>query len=47
MPMIGIVYDRDSGALFYDRNGDQAGGLMKLAVVEGHPDLTRNDFFVV
>ncbi len=42
-----IVYDRSTGALFYDGNGAAAGGASQFATVSGHPTLTNTDFKVV
>jgi serralysin len=42
-----IIYDTDSGYLYYDSNGDKAGGSVLFAMLDPHLALTRADFFVV
>ena len=42
-----IVYDQDRGALFYDKNGDKAGGSVKFATVTPGLDLDHTDFLVI
>ncbi|WP_202329077.1 M10 family metallopeptidase C-terminal domain-containing protein [Mesorhizobium sp. L-8-3] len=42
-----IIYDIDSGALFYDANGSAAGGAILFARVGTHLALTHADFFVI
>ncbi len=42
-----IVYDSDSGALYYDADGNGAGVAVKFAVLTGHPAITAADFYVV
>jgi Ca2+-binding RTX toxin-like protein len=42
-----IVYNRATGALLYDSNGDAAGGTTLLAVLSNKPLLTAHDFFVI
>jgi serralysin len=41
-----LIYD-SSGHLFYDSNGNAAGGLVQFATVSGHPVLGAADFVVV
>ncbi len=42
-----LIYDRSAGALWFDSNGNQAGGLNYLASVLGAPTLTAADFVVI
>lgn len=42
-----IVYDIDSGALFYDANGSAAGGAVQFASIGAHLALTYADFAVI
>ena len=42
-----IVYNKASGALFYDSNGSLAGGVMAVAVLANKPVLTASDFLVI
>lgn len=42
-----ILYETDTGNLFYDSNGDAAGGRMQFAVLDPGLALTNADFFVV
>jgi Ca2+-binding RTX toxin-like protein len=42
-----IVYDSDSGALFYDADGNGAGAAVQFATLTGHPAITAADFYVV
>jgi Ca2+-binding RTX toxin-like protein len=42
-----IVYNKASGVLFYDVNGNAAGGAIAFAVLTNHPTLTAADFFVI
>jgi serralysin len=44
-----IVYETDTGKLFYDADGNKAGGAVgiQFAVLTGHPTLTHADFVVV
>ena len=42
-----IIYDADSGALFYDKNGAQAGGMVKFATLAADLDVTQRDFLVI
>jgi serralysin len=41
-----IVYNTTTGELFYDSNGNLAGGVVKFAVLTGAPTLTSSDFLV-
>jgi serralysin len=36
-----------TGALFYDANGNAAGGAIQLATLVGKPTLTAADFVVI
>jgi subtilisin-like proprotein convertase family protein len=42
-----VIYNRSSGALSYDSNGNLAGGITLLAVLTTKPVLTAADFFVI
>lgn len=42
-----IVYETDTGKLFYDANGSAAGGSVHFATLAAHPALTAADFLVV
>ncbi len=43
-----ILYDHNTGELFYDSNGSAAGGRVEFAVLDNKPaHLTHADFFVV
>lgn len=40
-----VIYDTDSGALFYDTDGNGAGVAVKFAVLIGHPTLMATDIW--
>lgn len=42
-----VVYNRASGALYYDSNGNAAGGATLLATLTNKPALAANDFMVI
>jgi len=42
-----IIYDKVTGALFYDSNGNVAGGVTELATLTNRPTLLADDFFVI
>jgi Ca2+-binding RTX toxin-like protein len=42
-----IIYNKATGALFYDSNGDHAGGVTQLATLTNKPALQANDFLVI
>ncbi|RWI29560.1 family 16 glycosylhydrolase [Mesorhizobium sp.] len=42
-----IVYDNVTGELFYDSNGNVAGGVTQLATLTNRPTLLADDFFVI
>jgi Ca2+-binding RTX toxin-like protein len=42
-----IVYNKTTGALFYDANGNAAGGVTLLATLVNKPNLTAVDFAVI
>ena len=42
-----IIYETDTGKLFYDSNGSAAGGATQFALVSTGLELTREDFFIV
>jgi beta-glucanase (GH16 family) len=42
-----IIYNKPTGALFYDSNGVAAGGVVQLATLTNRPALQANDFVVI
>lgn len=42
-----IIYETDTGKLFYDSNGSAAGGAVQFAVLEKDLALTAADFFIL
>ncbi|WP_020654612.1 calcium-binding protein [Massilia niastensis] len=42
-----IVYDTDSGALYYDADGNGAGLAVQFATLTGNPAISAADFFIV
>ncbi|WP_442579083.1 M10 family metallopeptidase C-terminal domain-containing protein [Mesorhizobium sp. ASY16-5R] len=42
-----IIYDTDTGRLFYDANGSAAGGSIHFATLTGHPTITAADFLII
>ncbi|WP_083531353.1 calcium-binding protein, partial [Pararhizobium antarcticum] len=42
-----LVYERDTGELYYDANGDVSGGSVLIARLDPKLALTHNDFFVM
>jgi Ca2+-binding RTX toxin-like protein len=42
-----IIYESDTGKLFYDSNGSTAGGATQFAKLDAHLALTANDFSIV
>ncbi|MEY9324248.1 Ca2+-binding RTX toxin-like protein [Sinorhizobium fredii] len=42
-----IIYESDTGKLFYDSNGNAAGGSVHFATVSTNLGITAADFFVV
>jgi Ca2+-binding RTX toxin-like protein len=42
-----IVYNQATGALFYDANGNGAGGAVQFATISNRPTLTNADFLVI
>jgi Ca2+-binding RTX toxin-like protein len=42
-----IIYNKATGALFYDSNGIAAGGAIQLATLTNKPALLANDFVVI
>ncbi|MEZ5900732.1 MAG: CHRD domain-containing protein [Hyphomicrobiaceae bacterium] len=42
-----IIYNRTTGELTYDANGNAAGGAVVFAVINNKANLTANDFFVI
>jgi Ca2+-binding RTX toxin-like protein len=42
-----IVYNRATGRLYYDVNGDHSGGVTCIAIFANKPDLTASDFSII
>lgn len=42
-----VIYDTDSGKLFYDKNGSAQGGLVLVAQLDTNPALGAGDFLVI
>ena len=42
-----IVYETDTGKLFYDSNGNAAGGAVQFGLLTSGLALTNADFFVI
>ena len=42
-----IVYNSDTGALFYDSDGNAAGSSVQIATLETGLALTNNDFLII
>ncbi|SEN90946.1 hypothetical protein SAMN04488103_10951 [Gemmobacter aquatilis] len=42
-----LIYQARTGKLFYDANGDGAGGMTLIAILDGAPDLSASDFLMV
>jgi serralysin len=42
-----IIYETDTGKLFYDSNGNAAGGSVYFATISKNLALTAADFFIV
>ncbi|MCB1487809.1 MAG: hypothetical protein KDJ88_10175 [Bauldia sp.] len=42
-----VIYDKNTGDLFHDRNGSKHGGMHKIADLDEGLHLTASDFFVV
>lgn len=42
----GIIYDKNSGDLFYDKNGSTSGGWTKIAFLPSGLALTNTDFLI-
>jgi Ca2+-binding RTX toxin-like protein len=42
-----IIYNSESGALYYDANGDAAGSSVQFATLAAHLALTASDFLIV
>jgi len=47
MPTTTSSTNHATGALFYDSNGNAAGGVTQLATLTNHPVLAANDFVVI
>ncbi len=41
-----FIYNRTTGALFFDADGSGAGAAVQLAILQGNPQLTESDIFV-
>jgi Ca2+-binding RTX toxin-like protein len=41
------IYDRDSGKLFYDKDGDGGADQKLIAIFKGKPDIDHDDIFIV
>jgi Ca2+-binding RTX toxin-like protein len=41
-----IIYDTDSGQLFYDSNGSATGGSVQFAIISPNLALTNADFSI-
>lgn len=41
-----IIYEKDTGELYYDSNGSGSGGSVLFAILGMNLDLTRSDFFI-
>jgi Ca2+-binding RTX toxin-like protein len=46
-PSDSVIYETDTGRLFYDGNGSAAGGSVQFATVAANLPITSDDFFVV
>ncbi|TWF58629.1 calcium-binding protein [Neorhizobium alkalisoli] len=42
-----IIYDKAKGAVYYDSNGNKAGGMTLIATLDHHIALTASDFLIV
>lgn len=42
-----IVYERDSGKIWYDENGNAAGGAVHVATIAANLNLTASDFIII
>jgi Ca2+-binding RTX toxin-like protein len=42
-----VIYETDTGKLFYDGNGSAAGGRVQIAVLSNHAAITHSDIFVI
>ena len=42
-----VIYETDTGKLFYDRNGSADGGAVQFATLSPHLAITHSDFFVI
>ena len=42
-----LVFNTDTGKLFFDQNGEEAGGRQLVAVLTNGADLTAGNFFIV
>ena len=42
-----IIYETDTGKLFYDTNGNADGGAIQFALLTANLALTNNDFMVI
>jgi Ca2+-binding RTX toxin-like protein len=42
-----IIYNNNTGALFYDADGNGVGAAVKIALIGNHAALTAADFLVI
>lgn len=42
-----LIYETDTGKLFYDSNGSAAGGSTLIATFTNRPALTASDFYII
>ena len=42
-----VIYNKATGVLSYDSNGNAAGGVVQLALLTKKPTLTASDFAVI
>lgn len=42
-----IIYERDSGKIWYDENGNAAGGAVHFATIAANLNLTASDFIII
>ena len=42
-----LIYDKNTGSLYYDADGSGAGAAIKFATLSGKPDLTVDDFQII
>ncbi|NOS89066.1 MAG: calcium-binding protein, partial [Methylococcaceae bacterium] len=42
-----LIYNNETGALYYDNNGNASGGVTQIALLGTQLGLTHADFFVI